>query len=103
MENGLNITKLEFNNLVFKLAASVAFDTIYVVSRRRQRALQSQARIVKIRVVFLHRLMVELRCVREPLNRPQPSWAVTILFEGQLLLHVPVVRHGKRRRSLHVR
>ena len=39
IENGLKITELELKNLVFKLAPSIAFDTSYVVSRRRQRAL----------------------------------------------------------------
>ena len=39
IENGLKITKLEFNNLVFELAPSIAFDNIYVVSLKRQQAL----------------------------------------------------------------
>ena len=39
IENRLKITKLEFNNLVFELAPSMAFDTIYVISRRKQLAL----------------------------------------------------------------
>ena len=39
IENRLKITKLEFDSLVFELAFSIAFDTIYVVSWRRRRAL----------------------------------------------------------------
>ena len=41
IENKLKITKLEFNNLVFEFAASMAFDTKYLVSRRRLRVLQT--------------------------------------------------------------
>ena len=39
IENRLNITKLEFINSVFELAPSMALDTMYVVSRRRQGSL----------------------------------------------------------------
>ena len=39
IENILFNTKLEFNNSVFKLAATMAFDTICVVPGRRQQAL----------------------------------------------------------------
>ena len=35
IEHILKITKLEFNYLIFELAPVTAFDTIYVVSRKR--------------------------------------------------------------------
>ena len=39
IENRSKITKLDYKYLVFELVPSMAFDTIYIVSRRRQRAL----------------------------------------------------------------
>ena len=39
IDNKYKITELEFSNLVSELAPSMTFDTIHVVSRKRQRAL----------------------------------------------------------------
>ena len=48
IENRLKITTVELNNVLFKLDLSMAFDSIYVVSSRRQRAHQGgNLRIVR--------------------------------------------------------